>query len=154
MLGQLRWSRGQIRHQAANGSGTLEIGGKENEILEQIVQNDLYNLLDKAPLKYEGFVTSESELCVVVVGLDEYTLELQVDTVPNLVKQAMFNGAVPQGLAPLLNRLCQTIENCPIQDISGHAVARLEYQARNSEARLVPGVVLSLAVDSRFAGLQ
>ena len=131
-----------------------DIDHKEKAVAEQSVRNSLYDLSDQVPFKHEGSINNERELCIVVAKKDEHVLELQVDTASHLVQQAMFSGSVPQGLAPLLNRLCESIENRPIQDMSDHAVARLEHQIRNTERRPVPGIVLPLAVDSRFAKLQ
>lgn len=131
-----------------------DIAHKEKAVAEQSARNSLYDLSNQVPFKHEGLINNERELCIVVVKKDEHVLELQVDTASHLVEQAMFSGNVPQGLAPLLNRLCESIENRPIQDMSDHAVARLEHQIRNTERRPVPGIVLPLAVDSRFAELQ
>jgi hypothetical protein len=121
---------------------------------EQPAQNNLYDLSDQPPFKHEGSINSEGEPRVVVVKNDECALELQVDASCHLVEQAMFSDAKSQGLAPLLNRLCEAIENRPIQDMSDHAVARLEYQIRNTQRRPVPGIVLAQAVDSRLSELQ
>ncbi len=130
------------------------IGSQEKKAAEQPVQNNLYDLSDQPPFKHEGPINNERELCIVVAKKDEHVLELQVDTASHLVQQAMFSGIKSQGLAPLLNRLCEAIENRPIQDMSDHAVARLEHQIRNNQRRPVSGIVLPQAVDNRLSELQ
>jgi len=132
----------------------VDIGSQEKNAAEQPTQNNLYDLSDHPPFKHEGSINNERELCIVVAKKENHALELQVDTASHFVQQAMFNGVKSQGLAPLLNRLCEAIENRPIQDMSDHAVARLEHQIRNNQRRPVSGIVLPQAVDNRLSELQ
>ena len=130
------------------------VGGSVSDNARQSGKNILYDLSDQVPFSRKGSISNEQGFCVIAVEQDGYVIELQVDVSSHLVEKAMFNGSVPKGLAPLLNRLCESIENRQIQDMSDHAVARLEYKIRSTGTRPVPGIVLPPAVDDRFARLQ
>ena len=117
-------------------------------------KNSLYNLQQNGPFDHEGMLQQSSKNDRIVIEEQGCVLEVEIDRESHIVEKAMFRGNWERDVAALLNLLCELIEGRPIQDMSDHAVGRLEHQVRAGRARPVPGIVLPSAVDPRFVLIQ
>ncbi|GEM_PF-1188483 len=120
----------------------------------QEIQNRLYDLPVIDAFDYQGTLEEGNLSHKVAIEEGGRILEVQVDPRSHIVEKAVFRGSWERDVAALLDLLCGLIEGRPIQDMSDHAVGRLEHKVRGTKLRPVPGVVLPSAVDARFVLIQ
>ena len=117
-------------------------------------KNRLYDLPKKDVFDREGALEEDNHFYRVTLEEDDCVLEVQVDPKSHIVEKAAFRGSWERDVAALLDLLCESVESRPIQDMSDHAVGRLEHRVRGARSRPVPGIVLPSAVDPRFVLIQ
>tara|TARA_A100001037_G_C15085019_1_gene606225 strand:+ start:346 stop:1557 length:1212 start_codon:yes stop_codon:yes gene_type:complete len=134
-----------------NSAGREELPFQKNH---QETRNSLYDLPVRDVFDAEGTVEENNLYHRLSAEEDGRILEVQVDPKSHTVEKAVFRGSWERDVAALLDLLCGLVEGRPIQDMSDHAVGRLEYEVRGTKSRPVPGIVLPSGVDQRFSLIQ
>ena len=152
---KIRWDT--LRKSAASQmapNASLVGQGKALAETKQSKKNSLYDLPTGDSFHHEGALQESTRYERITVEEDGCALEVQVDPQSHIVEKAVFRGSWERDVAALLELLCESIESRPVQDMSDHAVGRLEHSVRGSRSRPVPGIVLPSAVDPRFVLIQ
>jgi len=119
----------------------------------RVLRNRLYDL-PSTGYKNHGPVDDEVGVINATSAQSGWQFTLQLDPDTHLVQKAAFLGLEEDGIAPLLEKLCDQVVGRPIVDVSDHSISRLEFGIRQNSPRLVDGISLPLAVDERFVVLQ
>ena len=120
----------------------------------QETKNSLYDLPSNDVFDYQGALDEDNLSQKITIEEGGRILEVQVDPKSHIVEKVVFRGSWERDVASLLDLLCGLVEGRPIQDMSDHAVGRLEHRVRGTKPRPVPGIVLPSAVDGRFVLIQ
>ncbi len=114
------------------------------------IKNSLYDLPQNDEFDHEGILEKGNGSHRITVEEGGRILEVQVNLRSHNIEKAAFRGRWDRDVAALLDLMCELVEDRPIQDMSDHAVGRLEFIVRGGRARPVPGITLPSAVDKRF----
>lgn len=129
-----------------NRNGQLEVHPLHLEAVNKIVGMEN---------RRQGLAPSVEDLVNVQVKLDDTVLALGIDPETTIVRQATHQGGASEITTSLLDKLCLEIEGVPIQEVSDHAVLRLEFGLReNKAAPIVSGICRPEIAGTAFDFLQ